>query len=185
MEYAETKQASGHDLLIVSALLIDKSKGLNLYLGLFFPKSGILSKNNPGKEDYLLMLDPLKANLNIESYNSVWYATTPCTHTPKFDYQALYSTFKAFSLPPFPLLHDLHVSSPRTEFTPVERSDAPVVSSTATDLLLLLRASVDCLCFIQYTPIGTLRPCWYLVQVNLDNTELRPFLILPLQACIP
>jgi hypothetical protein len=53
MEYAATKRASGHDLWIVSAL-IDKSKGLDLYLRLFFPKSGILSKNNPGKEDFLL-----------------------------------------------------------------------------------------------------------------------------------
>eukprot|EP00978_Attheya_sp_CCMP212_P020523 scaffold58888_cov63-Attheya_sp.AAC.2 len=53
MEYAETKRVSGHNLWIVSAL-IDKSKGLDLYLRLFFPKYGILSKNNPEKEDYLL-----------------------------------------------------------------------------------------------------------------------------------
>eukprot|EP00978_Attheya_sp_CCMP212_P008208 scaffold19187_cov69-Attheya_sp.AAC.2 len=119
--------------------------------------------------DFAPLLDPLKAHLNIESYNSVWYATTPCTHPPKFDYQAPYSTFEAFPMPPFPLLRDLHVSSPRTEFTPAEHSDAPVVSSTATDLLPLMRASVDRLCFIQYTPIGTLRPRWYLVQVNLDD----------------
>eukprot|EP00978_Attheya_sp_CCMP212_P002095 scaffold4330_cov38-Attheya_sp.AAC.3 len=36
------------------------------------------------------LLDTLKANpLNIESYNSMWYTTIPCTHPPKFDYSPL------------------------------------------------------------------------------------------------
>ena len=56
-KYAEDKRvASGVDdldLSIVSAAL-DKSKGLDHYLRLFYPKSGVLSKNLKDKEDYIL-----------------------------------------------------------------------------------------------------------------------------------
>jgi hypothetical protein len=54
IDYADSKNASGHqDLSIVSAA-IDKSKGLDHYLRLFYPKSGMLSKKMSDKEDFIL-----------------------------------------------------------------------------------------------------------------------------------
>eukprot|EP00978_Attheya_sp_CCMP212_P021176 scaffold61599_cov49-Attheya_sp.AAC.1 len=54
LTYADSKIANGHqDLSIVSAAL-DKSKGLDHYLRLFYPKSGMLSKKMSEKEDFIL-----------------------------------------------------------------------------------------------------------------------------------
>eukprot|EP00978_Attheya_sp_CCMP212_P031620 scaffold120269_cov25-Attheya_sp.AAC.1 len=54
LTYADSKNANGHqDLSIVSAAL-DKSKGLDHYPCLFYPKSGMLSKKMIEKEDFIL-----------------------------------------------------------------------------------------------------------------------------------
>jgi hypothetical protein len=54
--YAAEKRASSGiddlDLSIVSSA-IDKSKGMDHYLRVFFPKCGLLSKNNNAKEDFI------------------------------------------------------------------------------------------------------------------------------------
>jgi hypothetical protein len=52
-QYAEEKRGAGHEDLSVVSSAIDKSKGMDHYLRVFFPKCGLLSKNNNAKEDFI------------------------------------------------------------------------------------------------------------------------------------
>jgi hypothetical protein len=54
LTYADSKNASGHEDLSIVSAAIDKSKGLDHYLRLFYPKSGMLSKKMSDKEDFIL-----------------------------------------------------------------------------------------------------------------------------------
>jgi hypothetical protein len=52
-QYAKEKRGAGHEDLSVVSSAIDKSKGMDHYLRVFFPKCGLLSKNNNAKEDFI------------------------------------------------------------------------------------------------------------------------------------
>ena len=48
-------------------------------------------------------------------------------------------------------------------------TSSPPSSNFMNNMLLALRSSRDCLLFIQYTPVGTMRPRWFLVQIEVED----------------
>eukprot|EP00978_Attheya_sp_CCMP212_P005264 scaffold11665_cov36-Attheya_sp.AAC.1 len=52
-QYAEEKRSTGHEDLSVISSAIEKSKGMDHYLRVLFPKCGLLLKNNNVKEDVM------------------------------------------------------------------------------------------------------------------------------------
>ena len=59
------------------------------------------------------------------------------------------------------------MASPPSTKSPLE----PSSSSSAPSLKALLSVSKDKLLFITYTPSGTLRPRWYLVQIDMEHNS--------------
>jgi hypothetical protein len=117
---------------------------------------------------------PLKDSLDIELYNSVWFSNPPDTRPPDF------------STVPAPLVDDPLSQSPPSP-PPVDFPDSastPTISCTdplppaplppGNAFHCSLLSSCDRLFFISYCPPGTFRPRWYLVTVDLAQTDSDP-----------
>ena len=123
------------------------------------------------------IVSPLKKSLNIELYNEQHFNKPPkfkqaSKDTPHTNIDKL--AFLAHNN--YPSIKQLHEETattlPSIEEIPI--SD-PVVSTTARNLYELLTQSNQTLLFIQYTPNETLRPRWYLVNVDIvATTESNP-----------
>jgi hypothetical protein len=116
---------------------------------------------------------PLKSPFNIQMYNNVWFSTKPSTHPPSFDFTDT-PILPPSTDPPFPLPA---ASLPVAAAVPTIPDDDPTptpIPATATTLLAAITASTDRLFFISYRAAGTLRPRWFLVQVDLASSLVDP-----------
>ena len=115
--------------------------------------------------------NPLQQSLNIESYNDIWFDSPPPTKpstTPQsadifIDKTALneHTTENILTLlPPCP-----------PELTTTIESELDTSPPDPTTLASAIHSSKDKLFFVQFIPADTIRPKWFLIQVDLDLTE--------------
>ena len=99
----------------------------------------------------------------------MWFnSTLPTDHPPMFEFQDIADT-DASNPTPLPPAYP-YASIPCAAAVPVCAQDDLSISQTPSTSALLLDAihfSEDRLFFVSYCPDGTLRPRWYLVQVDL------------------
>jgi hypothetical protein len=114
---------------------------------------------------------PLRSPFNIQMYNNVWFSTPLSTdHPPLFQFTD--TPAPDMDPLPFPLPA---ASLPAAAAVPLSSNDDPLIPSTPTTgpaLLAAIHASSDRLFFVSYRASGTLRPCWYLVQVDLPMSSV-------------
>jgi hypothetical protein len=117
--------------------------------------------------------NPAAKPFSMKQYNEVWFSDSTPAPPAKFDYssesaQAPLSHYAH----PYPTMMDLRqptdAPAPSPEPLPHHMHSSPEILATAID------ASIDKLFFIRYHPENTLRPRWYLVQVDLACTLLDP-----------
>ncbi len=117
---------------------------------------------------------PLRSPFNIQMYNNMWFPSSlPTDHPPLFAFRDEPDTDALASIPPSARLS--HTSIPAAAAIPICASDDPPIPttpSTASSLHAAILLSADRLFFVSYRPAGTLRPRWYLVQIDLPQTLL-------------
>jgi hypothetical protein len=105
-------------------------------------------------------------------YNEVWFSQPIDTRPPKL--------LRELATPAILQQGTTQMTSTRNTVTP-EHVTIPVVASDnefyatcqhPSRLLHLVQKSPDKLFFVSFRPEGTLRARWYLVQVDMDQTEL-------------
>jgi hypothetical protein len=115
---------------------------------------------------------PLRSPFNIQMYNNMWFTSSlPADHPPLFEFRDVPDTDA--SPPDSPSLPLSIASIPARAAIPVCDSDdpsVPITPTTGTALHAAILLSVDRLFFISYCPAGTLRPRWYLVQIDLPQS---------------
>ena len=140
------------------------------------------------------IVHPLKKAIKIELYNEKWLRipNTPRPTYSTIDNQSLSEVDNMAFLPhpdtQFPTISDLH-NEIQTSYSVHEEEDTSPVQrrrtrsthiDTPTLLSLLsppvyihdaLLLSKDKLCFIQYTPEGTMICHWYLVQIDMEASD--------------
>jgi hypothetical protein len=119
---------------------------------------------------------PLKSPFNIQMYNNMWFPSSLATdHPPLFQFtDVLDDDATAPTTLPFPIPV---ASIPAAAAIPVLPSDPLLVlppPTTGASLFAAITASHDRLFLVSYRPAGTLRPRWYLVQVDLPQSLLDP-----------
>jgi hypothetical protein len=112
----------------------------------------------------------------IQMYNNMWFdPALSSTMPPAFDFTDVPEPLpisNSTQLPPAFASIPAAAAIPITEFTDTILSESP--PSVNTTLLDAITASSDRLFFISYTPADTLRPRWYLIQVDLAQSALDP-----------
>ena len=117
-------------------------------------------------QDHAPSPSPLKHPFGIQQFNEVWF--DPVASRPNMPTKFAYTIQPEFfvDLPTndrFPALIDL---------APCPIEVAPILASlTPSALLSAIQSSTDRLFFISYRNDDTLRPCWYLVQVDMECTQ--------------
>jgi len=125
------------------------------------------------------IVSPLRKLLGIEMYNEVHFHPKPPNTTSTIVNLSSTSidaeAFKPYNKPITP--SDDVSTTTHTKFNyerPIEQLVEPP-SMNYAELRNVIITSTDKLCFVQYTPAGTMRPLWYLVQIDLISTaELNP-----------
>jgi hypothetical protein len=113
---------------------------------------------------------PLKAAFNIDRYDSIWFSKPHLSSPPHFPLcttnpiSFTQSTQLLQELSPTPLRDDYRV--PIVQDT----THAPTPTPNALQLFTAIASSTDKLFFVAYTDAGTLRPCWFLISVDLSQT---------------
>ena len=115
--------------------------------------------------------NPLLKPFQIQMYNNMWFTSSlPTDHPPLFKFRDVDDTDAASvsSSTPAP-----RASMPADAAIPVCPPDdlpIPVTPATGPHLFDAITASSDRLFFVSYRPAGTLRPRWYLVQIDLSQS---------------
>lgn len=68
-----------------------------------------------------------------------------------------------------PSITSTESATPTEDNTIVEIPTPHKGPTTSDKLQVMLAVSDDYLFFVQYVPAGTLRPCWFLIQVNMEK----------------
>ena len=131
------------------------------------------------------IVSPLRKPLRIEMYNEVHFHPKPPRTTNLIANLPSNSigieAFKPHNSPisQAPIISNITIPSTKnrnqpTWQAPIEQLSAPLAMDT-TSLRNAIIISTNKLFFVQYTTAGTMRPHWYLVQVDLVSTaELNP-----------
>jgi hypothetical protein len=131
------------------------------------------------------IVSPLRKPLGIEMYNEVHFHPKPPSTTNLIDNLPSNSidaeAFKPHNIPisqapinPNTTIPSTNNTNQPTQQATIEQLDTPPSMDT-TSLHDTIITSNDKLFFIKYTPSGTMRPRWYLVQIDLISTaELNP-----------
>ena len=97
---------------------------------------------------------------------------TTQTYSPPFNHDDATLSFPSSVPTPFPTMSDLHdetkTSPPAPLIESMDTDDCPPPTPSALSQSLL---NSDSLFFIRYTPAGTLKSRWFLVQINHDETN--------------
>ena len=117
------------------------------------------------------IVSPLKKPLNIESYNEKWFGTPPPTFSPPFKHSHITLSFLSVITTPFSSLFNLHHETNTSTSLPLlENIDDCNCSPLTVTILYKLLLHSDDLFFIQCTPEDILRPRWFLLHINMDET---------------
>ena len=117
--------------------------------------------------------NPLKKALNIELYNEKWFDNPLKTSVPPFLYKHRTLAVSPISVSPFPSIEELHHDTNTCPPLPLVESVDDTLSSPPSPLTLHTSlAQTGCLFFIQYLPDDTIKPRWFLVQVNHIETKI-------------
>jgi hypothetical protein len=124
------------------------------------------------------IVSPLKKAMKVELYNEQFFGTPPAKSQPSKD--AFSTTIDAKASEPhqlsIPTMAEMHQElgtsppEPETNESP-ENLDTDNNYTPATLFTKLTDNTREQLFFIQYTPENTLRPRWYLVEVDLQATK--------------
>ena len=162
---------------------IRKYKSADLYLlppSLFPPEPLDMMDQRYLNYENAPIVSPLRKPLGIELFNEVHFHPKPPTTTnvttnlPSNSIDTI--AFQSHENRGIPATLDrAYLRDPLCDDqTPIETLDEPF-SMSSVDLHTAINTSTDKLFFIQYTPAGTMRPRWYLVQIDLISTaELNP-----------
>ena len=114
--------------------------------------------------------------MQIELYNDKWLqphhevvkTKSTIVNRPSMEIDAI-----AFESHPIPIIPTMEVLNKEynTPRTTSEINTDPETTLAQHTLHSKIECSVDKLLFIQYTPAGTMRRRWYLVQVDLDASK--------------
>jgi hypothetical protein len=126
--------------------------------------------------DHIPTPNPLAKPFNLKLYNEVWFSHDVAAPPPKFDYTSQPDFLIDIPIDDrFPTMTELTTELPATPTIPIE--EAPTLATiTPAHLAVAISTSLDKLFFICYLLPGTLRPRWYLVQVDMDCTARDPLL---------
>ena len=123
--------------------------------------------------DHAPVVSPLLKPMQIELYNDKWLqphhevvkTKSTIVTRPSMEIDAI-----AFESHPIPIIPTMEVLNKEynTPRTTSEINTDPETTLAQHTLHSKIECSVDKLLFIQYTPAGTMRRRWYLVQVDLD-----------------
>ena len=117
------------------------------------------------------IVSPLKKSLRIEMYNDTYFSPDavqldkPMANQPSndIDKQAFTAHNEEVSLPAAQLFAETGNAMPATEEIPT------ITDSTCEHNVI--ESSEDKLFFIRFTPERTMRPRWYLIQIDMQSTE--------------
>ena len=150
--------------------------------GLWFVSSSPISKRlwtwrhhryEVSEQSHTPITNPLKKFLHIELYNEKWFDKPLHTSIPPFRYDHRVLDISTKSISPFPTVIELHNDTNTCPPTPLVEAINDTVSSPPFPLIL--HASLDktdCLFFIPYLPVDTVKPRWFLVQVSHIETAI-------------
>ena len=119
------------------------------------------------------LINPLKKALHIELYNDKWFSKPLKISVTYFTYK--YATLKLSdeSIYPFPSVVELHHEINTLPPQPLcEKVDANISKPPSPLTLHKSLEKKDYLFFVQYTSKGTIKPRWFLVQVNHIETKI-------------
>ena len=124
--------------------------------------------------DHIPTPNPLAKPFNLKLYNEVWFSHDVAPPPPKFDYTSQPDFLIDIPIDDrFPTMTELTTELPAIPSIPIE--DTPTFATiTPAHLAVAISTSLDKLFFICYLLPGTLRPRWYLVQVDMDCTAQDP-----------
>ncbi len=124
------------------------------------------------------VVSPLQQALNVEAYNAEWFdrkAPERKQEGTVNDEPVVMLDKDALSSHDIPSVEEMEKEEPSIVTTPVykqpEAEVQPRGEMGAEHWAQKIERSKDKLLFIQYTPAGTLRPRWYLAQVDMEFTE--------------
>jgi len=131
--------------------------------------------------DYAPTNHPFGKAFNIAGYNNAWYNDKPQSKPPELLPKALVPLIdinrasKIDTISPEPTPDETTETQEPTVVSENQETHQTEAIPTATTLTLHqnLQSSKDKLLFIQFTPANTLRPKWYLVQVQIDQHTKR------------
>jgi len=121
---------------------------------------------------------PFGKAFDVTGYNNAWYNDKPPSKPPELLPKALLP-LPDFNLPeenantptPSQITTDTQ-AIPTISEDQSEQFDDTAATLEASILRQNLQSSVDKLFFIQFTPANTLRPKWYLVQIQIDQHSI-------------
>ena len=124
--------------------------------------------------DHTPTANPLAKPFNLKSYNEVWFSQDTTKPPHKFDY----SSQPKFAINSpindrFPTMVELSQGVPDHTCIPTEQQ-SDTIKITTDNLVASIATSIDKLFFISYLMPDTLRPQWYLVQVDMECTMRDP-----------
>ena len=121
--------------------------------------------------DYAPVQSPLKKSMQIELYNTTYFQPRPPkTKSPHVNKPSTYVDSVAFESHDIPSLSDLHRSTNTTPPEP-ESESTTLATTEPNNIHDMILQSKDKLFFIRFTPAQTMRARWYLVQVNIEDTQ--------------
>ena len=117
------------------------------------------------------LTSPLHQTLNIESYNDMWFDTPPPTTPSKTPDSA--TVFIDRSAMQEHDVNDLSSSLPPCppEISATIENELDITPPDPATLFSDINTSQDKLFFVQFVPADTVRPRWFLIQVDLELTE--------------
>jgi len=135
--------------------------------------------------DFAPITHPFKDSFNIESYNSIWFEEQPPSSKPVLKdvckeslpppIEGLAAVTTAATARPDTIeemdtsLTDNTSIASQVDAIVTETPLTPAVTNTAESLWSKLKESVNKLCFIAYRGANTLKPKWFLVQVDITD----------------
>ena len=114
---------------------------------------------------------PLQKALKIELYNDQYYTKPPPKTQPSLDTEGTALDKVALQPHQFPTVKELHDSTDTKPPTPEENNTCVKTQSDSTSIHNLINETNQHLFFIKYTPEDTLRPRWFLIEVDLEATQ--------------
>ena len=124
--------------------------------------------------DHTPAANPLTRPFNLKLYNEVWFSHDVTAPPHKFDYTSQPDFFVDIPIDDrFPTMTELSKEIPELVCIPVEKPHTMDLLSSE-DLAVSIANSTDKLFFISYLMANTIRPRWYLVQIDMECTARDP-----------